>query len=353
MTNGWGWGIIEIYFSFVSMQAMTTKAPSEAWKSCEKMSSSDRWAILAHTIKLLSATAIACTLSLNPQKATAEAIPVTDNAEYTIPTYTALWGITALSESKYNQLVDSFITSINWLPQRWDTEIINGITATQILQWIKYSWNLENLFDTLIVEFRNNGWDAIAALEKLYRSMDDIGRMAAEHSEAIWLGRQNFITNTLLHNPSYTEWRLQRAPEEVKIERAWASFDHTLQAILRNDPEVLTSAWLTRFVQYTREFTEAYLMSDIFAGDFPQEYLARAIRIAELDQEIAESAQRTAESAQRTDESAQRTDESAQRTAESAQRTAESAQRTAELQAEISAEFRKMADTIRERRLNN
>ena len=66
-------------------------------------------------------------------------------------------------------------------------------------------------------------------------------------------------------------------------------------------------------------------MSDIFAGDFPQEYLERAIRIAELDREIAESAQRTAESAQR----------------------------TAELQAEISAEFRKMAETIRERRSAN
>jgi hypothetical protein len=124
--------------------------------------------------------------------------------------------------------------------------------------------------------------------------MNDVERMAVDHAQAIWLGRERFIDNTLLYNPSYTEGRLERAPIDVKMQRAWLSFDHNIQAILRNDPDALNFDWLVDFVEYTEGFVEAYLMSDLFAWEFPQHFLEWAIRIIESAERTAESAERTA-----------------------------------------------------------
>lgn len=279
---------------------MTPKGPNEVWQECDTIFGTDRWAILAKTIKLLSAAAIACTLQMKPQEAQAEQVSTIQTVGYVPPSYSDLWNITHLTEAEYNNIVNSFIVAIDVMPEKGDTEVINGITVVQILEWIKYSWNLEALFDTLVQEFSDNWWDARAALEKLYSWMNEVERMAVEHSEAISLWRKRFIDNTLLYNPSYTEGRLQRAPIDVKMERAWISFDHSIQAILRNDPDALNFDGLVDFVKYTEGFVEAYLMSDLFAWEFPQHFFEWALRIIASEERIAESEERIAESAERT-----------------------------------------------------
>lgn len=121
--------------------------------------------------------------------------------------------------------------------------------------------------------------------------------MAIEHSEAIELGREQYITEALLRDERYgpdgrlspqrIESRLAGYQERYGADTvegiqsvvAGKSFDETMQNILNGN--VSSEDTLFDLVGYSPDFVKIYLMDSSFRDEFLQEKLSNALRILE------------------------------------------------------------------------
>lgn len=263
--------------------------------SCERENiDSDRKSIITDTVKKLTTAAIAaCSLNIaQPQEAQAQETHRVEPAVLIIPQAVTWneWLTVEEIQALRDRLVEDVLNQekagtgiLEWVG------IPNNINARDIV-WAIYMYGDDALirsFEGFFAATHENSTEAAAIIyPKLPRNV----LMAVEHSHAIELGRQIYVENALKLDERYNSGRLARAPEDIKIQSAKKSFDHTFAAILRSDIEALDSDSLTDIAYYAPDFVEVYLMNPIFTSDFPQKYLENAIQIAESRERTADLA---------------------------------------------------------------